>query len=443
MPLSAIPNGDPGALLAIEMLPLALPVAVGANLAVNVALCPALIVNGVVIPLMLNPVPETLAADTITLAVPVLFNVTVAEPLLPTATLPKLTLAGLAPSVPCMPVPLSAIPNGDPGALLAIEMLPLALPVAVGANLAVNVALCPALIVNGVVIPLMLNPVPETLAADTITLAVPVLFNVTVAEPLLPTATLPKLTLAGLAPSVPCMPVPLSVIPNGDPGALLAIEMLPLALPVAVGANLAVNVALCPALIVNGVVIPLMLNPAPETLAADMVTLAVPVLFNVTVAEPLLPTATLPKLTLAGLAPSVPCMPVPLSVIPNGDPGALLAIEMLPLALPVAVGANLAVNVALCPALIVNGVVIPLMLNPVPETLAADMVTLAVPVLFNVTVAEPLLPTATLPKLTLAGLAPSVPCTPVPLSEIASGEFEASLVTVSVPLAAPVDCGTN
>jgi hypothetical protein len=134
---------------------------------------------------------------------------------------------------------------------------------------------------------------------------------------------------------------------------------------------------------------------------------------------------------------------VPLSAIANGDPGALLVIDILPLALPAATGAKPAVNDALCPALIVTGVDIPLMLNPVPETLAAEIVTLPVPVLFNVTVADALLPTSTLPKLTLAGLALSPPCVPVPLSAIASGEFEASLVTVSVPLAAPADCDAN
>ena len=134
---------------------------------------------------------------------------------------------------------------------------------------------------------------------------------------------------------------------------------------------------------------------------------------------------------------------MPLSAIAKGDPGALLVIDMLPLTLPVAVGAKRAVNDALCPALIVTGAVIPLMLNPVPETLAAEIVTLPVPVLFNVTVADPLLPTTTLPKLTLAGLALNPPCVPVPLNASASGEFEASLVTVTVPLAAPADWGAN
>lgn len=134
---------------------------------------------------------------------------------------------------------------------------------------------------------------------------------------------------------------------------------------------------------------------------------------------------------------------MPLNPIAKGDPGALLVTDMLPLTLPAAVGAKPAVNDALCPALIVTGAVIPLMLNPVPETPAAEIVMLVVPVLFNVTVADPLPPTGTLPKPMLVGLALSPPCVPVPLIETDRGEFEASLVTVSVPLAVPADCGAN
>lgn len=50
-------------------------------------------------------------------------------------------------------------------ALLAVEItvtFPLAEPAAPGANVTVNVALCPAFSVAGVVIPLTLNPVPVT-----------------------------------------------------------------------------------------------------------------------------------------------------------------------------------------------------------------------------------------------------------------------------------------
>ena len=63
-----------------------------------------------------------------------------------------------------MPVPLRAIVSGDPGALLLTEMLPLTLPAAVGAKLAVKEALCPALRVVGTANPLTLKAAPDAVA---------------------------------------------------------------------------------------------------------------------------------------------------------------------------------------------------------------------------------------------------------------------------------------
>jgi len=65
-----------------------------------------------------------------------------------------------------------------------------------------------------------------------------------------------------------------------------------------------VNVVFAPALIVVGTAKPLMLNPAPEVLAAEIVSAPLPVLVNVTVCGELPPTLTLPKATLAGLMAS-------------------------------------------------------------------------------------------------------------------------------------------
>lgn len=48
--------------------------------------------------------------------------------------------------------------------MLVTDMLPEALPVVVGANVAVKVALFPAPIVTGMLRPLMLKPVPDALA---------------------------------------------------------------------------------------------------------------------------------------------------------------------------------------------------------------------------------------------------------------------------------------
>jgi hypothetical protein len=118
--------------------------------------------------------------------------------LLPTATDPKFTLEGLAPSWPSIPVPVNAIDAGEPGALLAIEMPPVAAPVEVGVKIAENEALPPAAIVIGMLAPLMLNPVPEGNALVTVNEAVPAFVSITDCVPLLPTDTLPNATLEGL-----------------------------------------------------------------------------------------------------------------------------------------------------------------------------------------------------------------------------------------------------
>lgn len=174
--------------------------------------------------------------------------------------------------------------------------------------------------------------------------------------------TLPKATLAGLIVNCGCaaVAVPLSEITSGEPGALLVIVALPLALPADVGANFAVNEAVEFAAIVCGSVSPVMLNPVPEALAAEMVILAVPVFDNVTGTEPLAPTRTLPKLTLAGLAESCPCVPVPLKATASDGSVALLEIVIVAEELPAVVGAKTATNPVLSPAVRVKGAEMPL-----------------------------------------------------------------------------------
>lgn len=80
---------------------------------------------------------------------PLFFTVITLELLLPTTTLPNAILAGFTDPRACIPVPLSPIVAGDPGALLVMEMIPFALPSAVGAKLTEKVPLEPALIVVG------------------------------------------------------------------------------------------------------------------------------------------------------------------------------------------------------------------------------------------------------------------------------------------------------
>jgi hypothetical protein len=93
---------------------------------------------------MLKPVPVMLLPVMEIAAVPVLERVTVVGALLlPTATLPKSTLAGLALSAPSVPVPLRAMVRGEPGALLVIDTLPLALAAVVGVKVTVNETVWP------------------------------------------------------------------------------------------------------------------------------------------------------------------------------------------------------------------------------------------------------------------------------------------------------------
>jgi hypothetical protein len=122
-------------------------------------------------------------------------------------------------------------------------------------------------------------------------------------------------------------------------------------------------------------------KPAPDGLTPVRARGALPVLLRVTVCEPVVPTATLPKLMLAGLMVNCgkACVPAPLKEIVRGEPGALLAIEILPDTLPGEDGANFPVNEVFCPGFRVSGAVNPLALKPVPVALIAEMVAAAVP----------------------------------------------------------------
>jgi hypothetical protein len=100
-----------------------------------------------------------------------------------------------------------------------------------------------------------------------------------------------------------------------------------------------------------------------------------------------LPTCTVPKAMLVGFAARVPTLtPEPESGMLREGLDAVLVIAMLPVALPAVLGANVAVNDALCPLLRVVGRVRPLRLKPVPLADACVMVTLNVPPFVRVTV---------------------------------------------------------
>ncbi|HZU22092.1 MAG TPA: hypothetical protein VE998_04610 [Terriglobales bacterium] len=123
-----------------------------------------------------------------------------------------------------------------------------------------------------------------------------------------PVLTLPKESEPGETVMVgeplppPLTPVPLAVIVAGELEASLTIEAVAESEPVVCGVNVTVAVNLAPAAMVAELPTPLTekLLEAPVTLTALMVAAPVPVFVMVTCCELLLPTATDPKVRLAG-----------------------------------------------------------------------------------------------------------------------------------------------
>jgi hypothetical protein len=220
--------------------------------------------------------------------------------------------------------------------------------------------------------PLTVKPAPAVFEPDIVTFEFPVFVKVAGRSLLLPTFTLPKLRLGTLNVSkrLDAMPVPLRGIRSGEFGASLASDTDPVTFPAAEGVNTALNVAFVPGGIVKGVLSPVIVNPLPEALPCEMTRFAVPLFVSVIVCELLFPTLTFPKGALEGTAPIWACVPLPVRAIVIGEFGALLDTEMLPLALPEDAGENCAVNLAFCPGWIVNPAANPLMVKPVPVTLA-------------------------------------------------------------------------
>lgn len=184
-----------------------------------------------------------------------------------------------------------------------------------------------------------------------------------------------------------------------------------------------------------------MLNPAPVVLTWLIVTVAAPEFVSVIVCWLLLPTTTLLKLKLPGLAERVPfaatALPVNASVC--GDPGALSVKTTLPLTPVVDAGVNCTLNAAACPAVRVFGRASPLIANPLPETVAPVIVRSAFPLFVRVTFCELVCPTVMLLKFSAEGEMATAGWVPVPLKEIANGEFAASLAIVNVPVTFPAD----
>ena len=132
----------------------------------------------------------------------------------------------------------------------------------------------------------------------------PVLVMVRACEPELPTTALPKLMLVALSESTGCVPLPVREATVGVLYALLFIEMLPDALPGAVGVNCALKVLDCPGVRESGKFSPLMPKPAPLALPCEIFKLAVPEFVKVTDWALAVPTNTFPKPTLPGVMES-------------------------------------------------------------------------------------------------------------------------------------------
>ena len=137
---------------------------------------------------------------------------------------------------------------------------------------------------------------------------------------------------------------------------------------------------------VRGKVSPESVKPVPLAEAAEMVRLEPPELVKVSVRVFDAPTATFPKLKLAGLGVIWPC------VTPAPDSGTLSVglfasevIARFPVLLPEDVGEKIALNVVLCPAARVAGRFGPVKLNPVPVAAAAEIVTVTPPIFVIVT----------------------------------------------------------
>jgi hypothetical protein len=175
--------------------PLTCSEASGLKVTFSVALCPALTLSGVVIPLAEKSFPLTLICEMVIVTLPVLAMVTLFELELPTLTEVKLKLLGVVDmvTVPATPVPLSATTVGELGALLEMLTLPDSTPAVFGANTTLNVALWPADNDAGVLGPVILKPVPLSAICATVNVAVPVFVKVKVCDLACPLITLPKL----------------------------------------------------------------------------------------------------------------------------------------------------------------------------------------------------------------------------------------------------------
>lgn len=206
VPLRVIPAIAPLVeLLLIVIWPFTEPALVGLNCTCNVKDCVGFKVTGKLCATMLNPAPEIVGELTVRAVVPVEVSVSVwlVEPF--TVTLPKLRLAEL--TVNCgfgavVPVPLRVTIIVLPAAeLLLIVNWPLAVPVSIGLNCTCRVSDWLGFSVAGRLPPTSENRAPVTVAALTVTGAVPVEVSVSAWSVHVFAVTLPKFKLPALTVS--------------------------------------------------------------------------------------------------------------------------------------------------------------------------------------------------------------------------------------------------
>ena len=232
-------------------------------------------------------------------------------------------------------MPVRVTVCGEPVALSVTSRLPVTLPAMAGEKVTEMVQLAPAasdgpqLLVSlnrpisgelGAVMPVMVNG------------TLPVLLSVTVCAAEVVPAVAEKLSDEGESEATgrgAAVPIPVKLIICGEPVALSLTRMLPVTLPVVIGAKVTEIVQLAPAANDAPQLLVSLNNPRMGELGAEipvMVSGALPVLLSVTVCAAEVAPAAAEKLSDAGVRTATgaeAAVPEPLSVTVCGEPLAL------------------------------------------------------------------------------------------------------------------------
>jgi hypothetical protein len=273
------------ALLTKARLAAAVPEVCGKKVTVKVTDWPAARTTGNEIPLRTNSAlvlpPEEIVTDE-----PVALSVPVKDAFDPVVTLSKFSAEGVAVNCPAgFSLPDKAMFSCGLEASERIARLPETEPEAVDVKTTLNVRLCPAPRLAGSDKPLTENAPLDMAACETMILAVPLLFRVSVKVREPPAGRFPKLRLPGEAAIRPAAAIPEPVKATlvmvvvvveaylhlrclhvcADP----LTETEPMSLPTERGVNAMFRRALCPGERVNGHVSPLTAKPIPLTLTVE------------------------------------------------------------------------------------------------------------------------------------------------------------------------------